>query len=109
VEQEDVFLGTATVRETLVYAAMLLLPRSRSVEEKMEIVEDVIEEMDLKGCADTRIGTANKRGISGGEAKRTAIAMELITNPSKLFILRARENYFFSNHQFTFSFCFRRF
>ena len=33
-----------------------------------------------------QVGTALRRGISGGEMKRTSIAMEMITLPSVLFL-----------------------
>jgi ATP-binding cassette subfamily G (WHITE) protein 1 len=43
--------------------------------------------MHLEKCADTMIGSpTEKGGVSGGERKRTAIGMELITNPSVLFL-----------------------
>ena len=37
-------------------------------------------------CADTRIGNVMLRGISGGERKRTSIGVELLTNPSMIFL-----------------------
>ncbi|KAL6067079.1 White-brown complex protein 11 [Balamuthia mandrillaris] len=87
VQQKDLFFATTTVRETLFYAAMLQLKgMGLTVAQKKELVEVVIEEMGLGSCADTRIGNELKRGISGGEAKRTAIGAELITNPKLLFL-----------------------
>lgn len=40
----------------------------------------------LSHCRHTRIGTPMKRGISGGQAKRTNVGIALITNPSVLFL-----------------------
>jgi ABC-type multidrug transport system ATPase subunit len=40
----------------------------------------------LKKCADSIIGGAMKRGISGGERKRTSIAYELISDPPIIII-----------------------
>ena len=34
----------------------------------------------------TKIGSVNHRGISGGERKRTSIAMELIVSPGIIFL-----------------------
>jgi ATP-binding cassette subfamily G (WHITE) protein 2 len=42
--------------------------------------------LGLEKCADTLIGDDKIKGISGGERKRCAIAMELVTNPT-LFLL----------------------
>jgi ABC-type glutathione transport system ATPase component len=36
-------------------------------------------------CADTAVGDAKTRGISGGEKKRLSIACELIASPSVIF------------------------
>ncbi|CAG5130202.1 unnamed protein product [Candidula unifasciata] len=50
-------------------------------------VEEVILEMGLTGCANSRIGLAHgtKKGISGGERKRLAFASEALTNPPIFF------------------------
>lgn len=37
-----------------------------------------MEELSLTRCADQRIGNVDFRGISGGERKRTSIALELL-------------------------------
>ena len=57
-----------------------------SKKEKLDRVEQVIAELNLSSCADTKIGNALVRGISGGERKRTAIGVELIKDPSVLFL-----------------------
>ena len=36
-------------------------------------------------CADSRVGDAKVRGISGGEKKRLSLACELIASPSIIF------------------------
>jgi len=48
-------------------------------------VEKLIEDLSLKLRADTVIGSAFRKSLSGGERKRVAIGVELITDPS--FIL----------------------
>ena len=40
----------------------------------------------MSRCADTKIGNEFIRGISGGERKRCSIGVELLTNPSLLFL-----------------------
>jgi ABC-type multidrug transport system ATPase subunit len=41
---------------------------------------------DLKECADTRIGNSDHKGCSGGEKRRTSLAVQLLANPSVLFL-----------------------
>ena len=42
--------------------------------------------LGLRKCADTFIGNRMIAGISGGEKKRTSIGMELLVNPSLIFL-----------------------
>lgn len=86
VVQDDVVMGTLTVRENLRFSAALRLPMSVSRKEKEQKVERLIEELGLTKVADSRVGTQLIRGISGGERKRTNIGMELIIDPSVLFL-----------------------
>ncbi|CUS12557.1 unnamed protein product [Tuber aestivum] len=86
VMQQDVLLPTLTVRETLVYSAELRLPEKFTQEERTKIVEEVILELGLKECADTRIGDNEHKGCSGGEKRRVSIGVQLLSNPSVLFL-----------------------
>lgn len=86
VVQEDVVMGTLTVRENLRFSAVLRLPSSISRKEKEEKVERVIQELGLSKVANSKVGTQLIRGISGGEKKRTNIGMELIIDPAVLFL-----------------------
>lgn len=86
VVQDDVVMGTLTVRENFAFSAALRLPSSISDKEKQQKVERLIQELGLSRVADSRVGTQLIRGISGGERKRTNIGMELIIDPSVLFL-----------------------
>ncbi|XP_054799077.1 ABC transporter G family member 15-like [Prosopis cineraria] len=86
VTQEDVLLGTLTVRETISYSAHLRLPTTMTKEEVDGIVDGTIIEMGLQDCADRLIGNWHLRGISGGEKKRLSIALEILTRPRLLFL-----------------------
>lgn len=86
VMQQDVLLPTLTVRETLRYSADLRLPPPTTEEERRKVVEEVILELGLKECADTRIGNHQHKGCSGGEKRRTSIGVQLLSNPSVLFL-----------------------
>lgn len=60
--------------------------------EKHNMVESLIMELGLKGCADVLVGDAHggetdqggRHGISGGERRRVSAAIQLLTNPSAL-------------------------
>ncbi|CAG8441913.1 14201_t:CDS:2 [Acaulospora colombiana] len=49
-------------------------------------VKAIIEEFGLERVADSKIGTVFVRGVSGGEKRRCAIASQLITLPSVIFL-----------------------
>ncbi|KAJ3669243.1 hypothetical protein LUZ60_011193 [Juncus effusus] len=86
VTQENVLLGTLTVRETITYSALLRLPTTMTKVELRRVVENTIEEMGLQDCSDRNIGNWHLRGISGGEQKRLSIALEILTRPRLLFL-----------------------
>ncbi|WMV28328.1 hypothetical protein MTR67_021713 [Solanum verrucosum] len=85
VRQEDLFFSQLTVRETLSLAAELQLQDVSSIEERDEYVNNLLFKTGLVSCADSRIGDAKFRGISGGEKKRLSLACELIASPSVVF------------------------
>ncbi|XP_030636009.1 broad substrate specificity ATP-binding cassette transporter ABCG2b [Chanos chanos] len=87
VVQDDILMGTLSVRENLLFSANLRLPREHySSDDKDKKVETIIHDLGLQDCADTKIGTEFLRGVSGGERKRCSIGMELITSPLILFL-----------------------
>jgi ABC-type lipoprotein export system ATPase subunit len=84
--QDDIFFSSLTVRETLTLTGQLLLPSTMSEEQKLQRVEDIIELLKLTKVANSKVGDAMIRGLSGGEKKRLNIANELITDPSLLIL-----------------------
>jgi len=84
VMQDDVLLETLTPHECLQFAANLRL--SGTPEEREERVEKIIKDLRLTTCKDTLVGNVLKKGISGGERKRTSIGVELITDPSLIIL-----------------------
>lgn len=86
VMQQDVLLPRLTVRETLRYAAELRLPSGTSKVEREKVVEEVILQLGLKECANTPIGDSQHKGCSGGEKRRVSIGVQLLVNPSVVFL-----------------------
>eukprot|EP00123_Amoebidium_parasiticum_P014061 comp22305_c0_seq1/m.33111 comp22305_c0_seq1/g.33111 ORF comp22305_c0_seq1/g.33111 comp22305_c0_seq1/m.33111 type:complete len:668 (-) comp22305_c0_seq1:89-2092(-) len=84
--QDDVIMYTMTVKEAITFSANLRLPSTVAQEEKDQAVADVISLLHLEKCQDTIIGNTQVKGVSGGERKRVAIAMEMVTNPAILFL-----------------------
>ena len=81
VMQDDVLLRTFSARECLLFSARLRLPRSMSTEAKVARVQHLIVQLGLEKCADTAV-----LELSGGERKRTAIGVELVTDPRLFFL-----------------------
>ncbi|KAI9190098.1 FAD-dependent urate hydroxylase [Blastocladiella emersonii ATCC 22665] len=86
VDQEDMLMPTLTVEETILYSALLRLPKDMSYEAKWNRVRETMVELGITHIAKSRIGDASMRGISGGEKRRVSIACELVTSPSILFL-----------------------
>eukprot|EP01135_Chromosphaera_perkinsii_P001381 Nk52_evm12s165 gene=Nk52_evmTU12s165 len=86
VPQNEVFLTFLTVRETIMYAAKLKLDSAMTDEQREKRVDQVIDELWLNDCKNTIIGDQYVKGISGGEKRRVAIAIEILHNPQVLFL-----------------------
>lgn len=86
VQQDDVLMETLTVQECLEYAAKLKFS-SNAAKRKQRLVE-LMEELELTDIANVRFGGMFQKGrsLSRGERKRLSIAVELITNPSLVFL-----------------------
>lgn len=87
VVQDDVVMGTLSVRENLAFSANLRVSNDEfSNEQREEKVSRVIRQLGLQDCADTKVGNEFIRGVSGGERKRVNIGMELILDPPIIFL-----------------------
>ncbi|KIX06855.1 uncharacterized protein Z518_04831 [Rhinocladiella mackenziei CBS 650.93] len=86
VQQQDVHLSSATVREALQFSAKLRQPREVSLAEKLDYVEKVIEMLEMQDFAEAIIGTPGN-GLNIEQRKRTTIAVELVAKPEILLFL----------------------
>ncbi|CAK0904346.1 unnamed protein product [Prorocentrum cordatum] len=55
-------------------------------DDRSELVGTMLSTLGLNKCADTIVGSALLKGISGGERKRTSVGVELITDPKMFFL-----------------------
>ena len=65
--QEEAFIASLTVRDTLRFAYLLRAPRQVRQGSVEDAVERVLALLHLEGVAAALIGDPSKRGISGGE------------------------------------------
>lgn len=85
VPQDDLLFEDLTVRENLDYNARLCLA-GLSAAERGERVRRMLAELQQEEIADLKVGDPLAKTISGGQRKRLNIALELIREPSVLFV-----------------------
>ena len=86
VQQQDLHLSTATVRESLRFSALLRQPRNISRKEKLDYVEEVITLLDMTDYADAVVGVPGE-GLNVEQRKRLTIGVELAAKPQLLLFL----------------------
>jgi ABC-type multidrug transport system ATPase subunit len=92
VRQDETLIGVLTVRETLAFAADMdgiVNPTDTHTQKTttMSRVNLVMEQLGLSHVADSRVGGGGGfRGLSGGERRRVAIGVALVTRPRVLLL-----------------------
>jgi ABC-type multidrug transport system ATPase subunit len=90
--QDDLHFPTLTVRETIYYSACFKLTAEKGstsvshVEAITSRVNELLKLMGLSHVADSLVGDANRKGISGGQRKRLSIAVEIVSFPELIFL-----------------------
>jgi ABC-type multidrug transport system ATPase subunit len=85
VTQEDVFNEALTVAETLRFMAKL-----KFVSGHQERIDKVVKKLQLDSCLKTYVGDDSNpylKGISGGEKRRLAIALEILDEDISFLVL----------------------
>jgi ABC-type multidrug transport system ATPase subunit len=85
IPQDDLLLEELTVYQNLMFNARLCLD-SHTGEQLNNIVDNLLHELDLYEARELKVGTPLNKFISGGQRKRLNIALELIREPSMLFV-----------------------
>jgi ABC transport system ATP-binding/permease protein len=81
VPQDDILHPQLSVLRALSHAARLRFPPDVTREDRTRRIAEVLEELGLTERAHQRI-----EKLSGGQRKRTSVALELLTRPSLLFL-----------------------
>ncbi|XP_050286353.1 pleiotropic drug resistance protein 1-like isoform X2 [Quercus robur] len=85
-EQNDIHSPHVTVYESLLYSAWLRLSPEVDSQKKKMFVEEVMELVELKPLRQALVGLPGVNGLSTEQRKRLTIAVELVANPSIIFM-----------------------
>jgi ABC-type multidrug transport system ATPase subunit len=85
IPQDDLLIENLTVFENLYFNTKFCY-NNKSKEELIELVNSTLESLDLYEIKDLQVGSVMNKLISGGQRKRLNIALELIREPSILFV-----------------------
>ncbi|RVW47577.1 ABC transporter G family member 32 [Vitis vinifera] len=85
-EQSDIHSPCLTVLESLLFSAWLRLPSDVDLETQRAFVEEVMELVELTQLSGALVGLPGIDGLSTEQRKRLTIAVELVANPSIVFM-----------------------
>ncbi|XP_051131702.1 ABC transporter G family member 31 [Andrographis paniculata] len=86
VEQSDIHSPQVTVVESLLFSSFLRLPKEVNQAQREEFVEEVMELVELDSLRHALVGLPGTSGLSTEQRKRLTIAVELVANPSIIFM-----------------------
>ncbi|WOH13107.1 hypothetical protein DCAR_0832616 [Daucus carota subsp. sativus] len=85
-EQSDIHSPNITVEESVAFSAFLRLSSEIDAKTRAEFVRDVLERVELDGIRNHLVGVPGRSGLSNEQRKRLTIAVELVSNPSIIFM-----------------------
>ncbi|CAL4975335.1 unnamed protein product [Urochloa decumbens] len=85
-EQNDIHSPQLTVYDSLLFSAWLRLPKDVDSDTRKIFIEEVMELVELKQLRDALVGLPGVNGLSTEQRKRLTIAVELVANPSIIFM-----------------------
>jgi ATP-binding cassette subfamily G (WHITE) protein 2 (PDR) len=84
-QQQDLHLETSTVREALIFSAMLRQPAHIPSSDKIAYADKVINLLGMNDYADAVVGTP-QRGLNIEQRKKLTIGVELAAKPDIVFL-----------------------
>ncbi|CAK7334854.1 unnamed protein product [Dovyalis caffra] len=85
-EQNDIHSPCLTLVESLLFSAWLRLPSEVNMDTQQAFVEEVMELVELTPLSGALVGLPGVNGLSTEQRKRLTIAVELVANPSIVFM-----------------------
>ncbi|KAJ4815377.1 ABC transporter G family member 36 [Rhynchospora pubera] len=85
-EQNDIHSPHVTVYESLVFSAWLRLSAEITDAKRRMFIKEVMELVELDSIANALVGMPGVNGLSTEQRKRLTIAVELVANPSIIFM-----------------------
>ncbi|KAL0323901.1 UNVERIFIED_CONTAM: Pleiotropic drug resistance protein 1 [Sesamum calycinum] len=85
-EQTDIHSPHVTVYESLQFSAWLRLPPEVDAATRKMFIEEVMELVELTPLREALVGLPGVNGLSTEQRKRLTIAVELVANPSIIFM-----------------------
>ncbi|KAK6143828.1 hypothetical protein DH2020_024176 [Rehmannia glutinosa] len=85
-EQSDIHSPNITVEESVIFSAWLRLHSDIDAKTRYEFVKEVLETIELDEIKDALVGMPGVDGLSTEQRKRLTIAVELVANPSIIFM-----------------------
>ncbi|KAK9673340.1 hypothetical protein RND81_12G161600 [Saponaria officinalis] len=85
-EQTDIHSPHITIEESVIFSAWLRLSDTIDSKTKTEFVNEVLETIELNEIKDSLVGLPGINGLSTEQRKRLTIAVELVANPSIIFM-----------------------
>ncbi|XP_062194077.1 ABC transporter G family member 53 isoform X2 [Phragmites australis] len=85
-EQNDIHSPNVTVYESLAFSAWLRLPADVDYSRRKMFIDEVMELVELLPLKDALVGLPGVSGLSTEQRKRLTIGVELVANPSIIFM-----------------------
>ncbi|MFY0688627.1 MAG: ATP-binding cassette domain-containing protein [Cyclobacteriaceae bacterium] len=85
IPQDDLLIEELTVYENMYFSAKLCF-KDKTDEELDDLVNETIDSLGLAAAKNLKVGSPLDKSISGGQRKRLNIGLELLREPSVMFV-----------------------